>query len=508
MASELRQILNHIAASRLRDMCEKRGLPTGGDQHEKRERLARSFRGKVGELLPHLNRVDMIEVLESYTYYDADHPEFSGKLTGLGRASRAEIDELMVKIFEEGWGPTRARPHPLGSRSVIQFAQTNDNRDEDDDDEDSEDSEDEDTSAIPWKHGDILKARYRGELFDPVRFIRSEGNYCFVHWAADGTFSEILRSDIEGRSSLHWPLDLAPPDVETENDVVDAEDDGSSEASFLRWIDEHLGQRERMNLLVKTLVNRLGRFTADLRLSTRAVQDLARTLSTGGFVTEPDLRSMERSPGIESRVTITRAGQVANANRRDATWAPVPPPPAPGARSGVAPQPPPPQSGVATTFERAALKLQFLVLVAAAVRRPDETERRLAVDLAARALPLNAADQIRLRALAHQYASGHGDLNQVVPRLRAVLGDVERVQLLEDIRALAPATAELDELVAVYATDLGISALPPPPPPSAPAVTPPPIAPTAAPVADSEPSAGGVRTNAALDALFDMEPRS
>lgn len=271
MASELRQILNHIAASRLRDMCEKRGLPTGGDQHDKRERLARSFRGKVGELLPHLNRVDMIEVLESYTYYDADHPEFSGKLTGLGRASRAEIDELMVKIFEDGWGPTRARPNPLGPRSVIQFAPTNDDdADEDDEDEDEgSDEPDGDVSTITWKHGDILKARFRGELFDPVRFIRSDGNYCFVHWAADGTFSEIHQSDIEGRSSLPWPLDLAPPDVETEPDIEGAEDDGSSEASFLRWIDEHLGQRDRMNLLVKTLVNRLGQFTADLRLRAR-----------------------------------------------------------------------------------------------------------------------------------------------------------------------------------------------------------------------------------------------
>jgi hypothetical protein len=145
------------------------------------------------------------------------------------------------------------------------------------------------------------------------------------------------------------------------------------------------------------------------------------------------------------------------------------------------------------------------------VRRPDETERRLAVDLAARGLQLSAADHVRLRALAHQYASGHGDLNHVIPRLRASLGDLERTELLEHIRALAPATAELDELVAVYATDLGVSAVAPPPlpPPSVATVAPRQPALDAVPgSAHDQPVAGGVRTNVALDDLFAMESKS
>jgi hypothetical protein len=443
MASEIRQILNLIAASRLRNICEQRGLPTGGDQDEKRERLARSFRGNVVELLPHLNRAEMADVLDDYMFHDAEHPSFRGRLTGLTRASRAELEELMIMIFRDGWGPTRAHPHPLGGRSAIRFAADNDDD------------------------------------------VGSAG-----------------KNDNEGEAFQSEERDVT---------AEAGDDDAALDADFLRWLDEHLGRRERMNLHVRTLVNRLGRFRADQRLRTRAVHDLARVLSAGGFSTDPDLRSMERSPGIDSRVTVVRPG-ARSANPGHLTWAPVPPPPIGYAPKGSDVHPPAPMpSGVTTGFERAALKLQFLVLVAAAVRRPDETERRLAVDLAARGLQLNAADHVRLRALAHQYASGHGDLNHVVPRLRANLGDLERTDLLEHIRALAPATAELDELVAVYATDLGVSAAPPPPlpPPSAAAMAPPQPPPEAiAGSTHDQPVAGGIRTNSALDELFAMEPRS
>ena len=146
------------------------------------------------------------------------------------------------------------------------------------------------------------------------------------------------------------------------------------------------------------------------------------------------------------------------------------------------------------------------------VRR--EGMRRYAVDLASRGLTLGAADQVRLRALAHQYASGHGDLNPVVAILRKVLPAEKRRDLLDDIRALTPTTAELEELLAVYATDLGVSAAPPPPPP-------PPPAPdaggdamwsdeevteqSARPPVDAPVEAGGVRNNPALDALFGGE---
>jgi hypothetical protein len=447
MASEVRQILNLIAASRLRDLCEQRGLPTGGDQDEKRARLARSFRGNLAELLPHLNRAEMVGVLDDHRFYDVAHREIRGRLTGLTRASRAELEELMIMAVQGGWGPTRAHPHPLGSRSSIRFAADNDG-----------------------------------------------GGYGAGEDDGEGKAFQAEERDVTAGAG---------------------DDDAALDADFLRWLDEHLGRRERMNLHVRTLVNRLGRFRAAQRLRTRAVHDLARVLSAGGFSTDPDLRSMDRSPGIDSRITVERPG-VRSVSSGHPTWAPVPPPPPPpppgySPKSGAVHPPATIPSGGTMGFERAALKLQFLVLVAAAVRRPDETERRLAVDLAARGLQLSAADHVRLRALAHQYASGHGDLHHVVPRLRASLGDLERTELLEHIRALAPATAELDELVAVYATDLGVSAAAPPPLPPPSVVVMAPRHPPPEAVAGSshdQPVAGGIRTNSALDELFAMEPKS
>jgi hypothetical protein len=208
---------------------------------------------------------------------------------------------------------------------------------------------------------------------------------------------------------------------------------------------------------------------------------------------------------------VVRSGNARPAPAGSETWSLIPPAPRQGRLFSAAPPAGSTSPGPVTEFERAALKLQFLVLVAASIHKPDEGVRRLAVELAGHGLPLQAADQIRLRALAHQYATGHGDLGQVVPRLRATLGDLERTQLLDDVRRLAPATTELDELVAVYATDLGVSANVPPPrspaPPTLSVVLAPSERAEEVPV-DAKPSAGGIRTNAALDALFEVEPTS
>ena len=147
---------------------------------------------------------------------------------------------------------------------------------------------------------------------------------------------------------------------------------------------------------------------------------------------------------------------------------------------------------------------------AAAIRRLDEGERRRAVEFAARGVGLGAADQIRLRALAHQYASDHTDLAPVVGHLRAMLAPALRAQLLADLRELCPPGADVDDLVAVYETDLAVPVtdrrepapvvrvVAPPPPlasPPQPATTP-----------DEPAAAGGVRANALLDSLFSEEP--
>jgi len=87
---------------------------------------------------------------------------------------------------------------------------------------------------------------------------------------------------------------------------VHRETDRDLESEFGVWLAAQIDGRASAQFKVKTLVNQLGRFRADRRLSFRAVQDLASALSSAGYDTEPDLEAMERSPGIEARVRVSR----------------------------------------------------------------------------------------------------------------------------------------------------------------------------------------------------------
>jgi len=84
------------------------------------------------------------------------------------------------------------------------------------------------------------------------------------------------------------------------------EADRDPESQFRVWLAVHVGERASAQFKVKTLVNQLGRFRADRRLSFKAVRDLAGVLSSAGYEAEPDLEAMDRSPGIEARVRVSR----------------------------------------------------------------------------------------------------------------------------------------------------------------------------------------------------------
>jgi hypothetical protein len=100
--------------------------------------------------------------------------------------------------------------------------------------------------------------------------------------------------------------------------------------------------------------------------------------------------------------------------------------------------------------------------------------------------------------LAHQYSAGNEDLRVTVRQLRVTLSEHERRALLIQLRELAPATTELEELIQIYSTDLGISvglAAPPPVVQDAVVVDPSPL--------DALAAAGGVRENPSLDQVFE-----
>lgn len=102
--------------------------------------------------------------------------------------------------------------------------------------------------------------------------------------------------------------DVVEP-AESEAEVLDADEiaTGDPESVFLAWIEEHLSERATANFKIKTLVNQLGHYRADRRLSLKAVQDLATVLADAGISLDPDPRVAARSPGIDARVKVFRS---------------------------------------------------------------------------------------------------------------------------------------------------------------------------------------------------------
>lgn len=57
-----------------------------------------------------------------------------------------------------------------------------------------------------WSHGEIVRAAYFGEMFEPARVIREEEGQYLVHWA-DGRHSLVPEYEIDERSDQPWILD-------------------------------------------------------------------------------------------------------------------------------------------------------------------------------------------------------------------------------------------------------------------------------------------------------------
>lgn len=73
------------------------------------------------------------------------------------------------------------------------------------------------TKKPTWKHGDIVRARYGQQVYDPARVIRIADGIAVVHWGVDETFSEIPVGDIVGASRKTWSLEKVPEDLDLES---------------------------------------------------------------------------------------------------------------------------------------------------------------------------------------------------------------------------------------------------------------------------------------------------
>jgi hypothetical protein len=111
MTTDLGTILDFVLPERLREICLRRGVATGGSRQEQRDRLLRSLGGDLNKLLPQLMRTELVEFLATR--------DLGGRFAFVSRASRDELERLLTMLCAGDAGATN--PQPLGSASPIRF---------------------------------------------------------------------------------------------------------------------------------------------------------------------------------------------------------------------------------------------------------------------------------------------------------------------------------------------------------------------------------------------------
>lgn len=266
------------------------------------------------------------------------------------------------------------------------------------------------------------------------------GSEIYIRW--DGTTASEPADD--DRAAVH-------------DDSAALSDD---EQELWDWLDRRLAERDSIRPRIKTLVKKLGRHRANERLRLEAVNNVGSVLARGGFFTEPDLSELDRSPGIDASVRIWREeSRLKHSGPR--SFQPVPPAPQPRREVTRVPEPAEPRAEI-SDFARASLQLQFVVSVAASVTRLDQQAREYAVNAVTGQSNMGQsnmgrADTIRLSAMAHKYASGYEDVQPAIKELRALLPVEDRQRLFDHIRAIAPPSPMLDDMLAAYAVELGVA---------------------------------------------------
>jgi hypothetical protein len=111
MTTDLGTILDFVLPERLREICLRRGVATGGGRQEQRDRLLRSLGGDLNKLLPQLMRAELVEFLATR--------DLGGRFAFVSRASRDELERLLTMLCAGDAGATN--PQPLGTASPIRF---------------------------------------------------------------------------------------------------------------------------------------------------------------------------------------------------------------------------------------------------------------------------------------------------------------------------------------------------------------------------------------------------
>jgi hypothetical protein len=124
-------ILEALRSDGLRRLCEKREIPYGRSDGDRRDRLANAYRRALPDLVTDLRRADLIAALGNVTF-EVDEKEY--ELGRLHKATLAELQMAATAVFVGDWAPAGKGEGPTGSGPIDTY-RTDDGLEEDEEDE-------------------------------------------------------------------------------------------------------------------------------------------------------------------------------------------------------------------------------------------------------------------------------------------------------------------------------------------------------------------------------------
>lgn len=374
-------------------------------------------------------------------------------------------------------------------------------------------------ATLDEKKGRIARS-YRGEMRDFLRDLRRKD---LITLARDlifdlrpGDWYVLPRPERFSRDELLAIFERAlvkyeiPPEMErVEEEGDDDEDETVDMAAMHAAALADVGSEWSRPRYIRRLMTALG-FSERERLRTARFQKVVRAVRAAGVEmcldgSEEIIGDNDRSPGIEAKVRLRRAMNVAagqGPEPREHTSVVVRASQAPSFRE-VATQTP------ASHYEIALLRLQLLTGVPSLEREHGSGWPREFVDAAVRGLQIEAYQHSVLVAVAQTFRRGIHDPFQIAVQLQTRIGAEQWEEVLADFERLNTgnaATAVLLEQLRRGA-ERGAAAAPPPPAPPPVVAAPPRAAAPAAPAPPAPAQSGGAdaRDLGALEDMFDDE---
>lgn len=151
-------ILEGLGTDGLRRLCDVQEIALGRSDSDRRERLARSYRARIRELIDDLRRNDLVDTLGNVEFETDAGVEYA-----LGRLRKANVDQLRaaaVAVFIDDWEPSGDGSGPPRSGPIDSYVTDDSDEELGEEDQVDDESNDSDFSfAIPglvdaWRASD------------------------------------------------------------------------------------------------------------------------------------------------------------------------------------------------------------------------------------------------------------------------------------------------------------------------------------------------------------------